>query len=59
MRRHVISLILTIILLITCSGCFWDRGRGGGYGGEHEQHDREGYGERDRGGHGEHDEERH
>ena len=59
MRRHV-SLILTIILLITCSGCFWDRGRGGGYG----EHDREGYGERDRGGHddrdrGGHDGDRH
>lgn len=52
MRRHVISLILTIILLATCSGCFWDRGRGGGYG---EQHDREGYGERDRGGHDDRD----
>jgi hypothetical protein len=39
MRRHV-SLILAIILLITCSGCFWDRGRGG-----YDEHDRGGYGE--------------
>lgn len=58
MRKHV-SFILTIILLITCSGCFWDRGRGG-YG----EHDREGYGEGDRGGHddrdrGGHDGDRH
>ena len=36
MRRHL-SLILAIILLITCSGCFW------GY-------DRGGYDDRDRGG---------
>jgi hypothetical protein len=39
MRRSV-SLILAIILLITCSGCFW------GWG-----HDRRGYDDRDRGGH--------
>jgi len=45
MRRPV-SIILAIILLITCSGCFWDRSRGG-YG----EHDREGYGDQDRGGH--------
>ena len=52
MRRPV-SFILAIILLVACSGCFWDRGRGG-YG----EHDRGGYGEHDRGGYGEH-EERH
>jgi hypothetical protein len=52
MRRPV-SLILAIILLITCSGCFWDRGRGG-----YDEHDRGGSGEHDRGGYGEH-EERH
>ena len=55
MRRSV-SLILAIILLITCSGCFWgwehdrrgydDRDRGG-YG----DRDRGGYGDQDRGGH--------
>jgi len=49
MRRPV-SLILTIILLITCSGCFWgDRGGAG-------EHDHEGSGEQhDHGGSGEHD----
>jgi hypothetical protein len=51
MRRPV-SLILAIILLITCSGCFW------GW-----EHDRGGYGDRDRGGRGDRDrgehEERH
>jgi len=43
MKRPV-SLILAIILLITCSGCFW------GW-----EHDRRGYDDRDRGGYGEHD----
>jgi hypothetical protein len=45
MRRPV-SIILAIILIITCSGCFWDRGRGG-----HGEQGREGYGDQDRGGH--------
>jgi hypothetical protein len=45
--RRPLSLILAVILLITCSGCFW------GW-----EHDRGGYSERDRGGQGEH-EERH
>jgi len=44
-----VSLILAIILLLTCSGCFWEGGRGG-------------YGEQDRGGHdqdrGGHDQDR-
>jgi len=44
MRRPV-SLILAIILLIACSGCFWDH-RGG-----HGDQDRGGQGEHDRGGH--------
>ena len=61
MRRPV-SIILAIILIITCSGCFWDRGRGergdqdrGGYGdrdrGDRGDQDRGGYGDRDRGEH--------
>jgi hypothetical protein len=43
-----LSLILAVILLITCSGCIWgwDRGRGG-YG----DRDRGGYDDRDYGGH--------
>jgi len=41
MRRPV-SLILAIILIVACSGSFWDPGH-------------EGQGEQDRGGHGEHD----
>ena len=42
MRRNV-SLFLAIILIITCSGCFWyDRGGRG-------DQDRGGYGDRDRG----------
>jgi hypothetical protein len=49
MRRPV-SLILAVILLIACSGCFWeDRGRGG-YG----DRDRGGSGEYERGGHDDH-----
>jgi hypothetical protein len=48
MRRSG-SLILAVILLIACSGCFWvrDRGDRGGQGNQ----DRGGYGEQDRGGH--------
>jgi len=38
--RKPFSLILAVILLITCSGCFW------GW-----EHDRRGYDDRDRGGH--------
>ncbi len=45
-----ISLILAIILLITCSGCFWDHGRGG-----YDEHDRGGSGDHGRGGYDEHD----
>ena len=57
--RRLVSVILTVVLLATCSGCFWERGRGG-YG----EHEREGYGDRDRGGHddrdrGGHDGDRH
>ena len=39
------SLILAVILLITCSGCIWgwDRGRGG-----YDDRDRGGYDDRDR-----------
>jgi hypothetical protein len=58
--RKLLSLILVVILLITCSGCFWgwghdqrgyeDRGRGG-YG----EQDHKGQGEQDRGGHDDHD----
>jgi hypothetical protein len=46
MKRPV-SLILAIILLITCSGCLWVHGDRGGYG----DRDRGGYGDQDRGGH--------
>jgi hypothetical protein len=35
-----VGLILAIIVLLTCSGCFWGV-----------EHDREGHGDRDRGGH--------
>ena len=45
MKRPV-RLILAIILLIACSGCFWDRNRG-----DRGSQDRGGYGEQDRGGH--------
>lgn len=38
--RRPLSLILAVILLITCSGCFW------GW-----EHDQRGYDDRDRGGH--------
>jgi hypothetical protein len=54
--RSPLSFILAVILLITCSGCFWsvedeqrgyeDRGQGG-YGDQ----DRGERGDRDRGGH--------
>jgi len=53
MRRPV-SIILAIILIITCSGCFWGYDRGG-YGdrdrGDRGDQDRGGYGDRDRGEH--------
>ena len=39
-----VSLILAIILLITCSGCFWGL-----------EHDRRGYDDRDRGERGDQD----
>jgi hypothetical protein len=45
MRRPV-SIILAIILIITCSGCFWGYDRRG-----HGDQDRGGYGDRDRGEH--------
>ena len=44
--KKPVGLILAIILLITCSGCFWGYDRGG-YG----DRDRGGYGDQDRGGH--------
>jgi hypothetical protein len=53
MRRPV-SLILAIILLIACSGCFWDRNRG-----DRGSQDRGGYGEQDREDRGGHDGGRH
>lgn len=37
------SLMLATILLITCSGCFWEHDRGGQHDG-----DRDGYGHDDR-----------
>ena len=61
--RRSFGLILAVILLITCFGCYWGERRGyddrGGYGdrdrGERGDQDRGGYGDRDRGEH----EERH
>jgi len=45
-----LSLILTVLLLMTCSGCFWgwDHGHGG-----HNYRDHGGHGDQDRGGHAE------
>jgi hypothetical protein len=54
MRRSV-SLILAIILLITCSGCFWGYDRGGHDDqnrGGHDDQNRGGYGDQNRGGYG-------
>ena len=54
--RRTLNLMAAVVLLVTCSGCFWgwehdgggygDRG-GGGYG----EHERGGSGDRDRGEH--------
>ena len=47
-----VSLIVAVFLLLICSGCFWDSGRGG-----YDDRDRGGHeGERhdDRGGHDDH-----
>ena len=49
--RRIVGLILTAILLMTCSGCFW----GWGYDRGYDDRDRGGRGEQDRGGHGEQD----
>jgi hypothetical protein len=38
--RRIIGLILAVIFLIACSGCFWDV-----------EHDRRGHDDRDRGSH--------
>jgi hypothetical protein len=46
MRRSV-SLILAIILLITCSGCFWGYDRGG-----HNDQNSRGYGDQNSRGYG-------
>jgi len=59
MRRYLSLILAVILLIVTCSGCFWhhDRGDhggghdGGGYGG----HDGGGYGGHDGGGYGGHD----
>jgi len=57
--RRLVSLILAIILIIACSGCFWDHGREG-YGeqdrGGHDEQNRGGHDEHDHGGYGEHEE---
>ena len=50
-----LRLILVVILLITCSGCFWVEPDGGGRG----DRNRGDYGDHDRGGHGDQDRERH
>jgi len=53
MRRHL-SLILAVILLSACFGCFWEH-EGGGYGdrggGGYGEHERGGSGDQDRGEH--------
>jgi hypothetical protein len=50
--RRPFSLILAVILLITCSGCIWgwDRGRG-----DYGDRDRGGYDDRDSGGYDDRD----
>lgn len=48
--RRIISLFLAAILLIACSGCFWDAEHDRGY---HDERDRGGDHD-DRGGHDEH-----
>ena len=62
--RRLLGLILAVILLSTCFGCFWGYDRGGdgdrgGYGthdrGERGESDRGGYSEHDRGGYGDRD----
>jgi len=61
--RRPLNFILAVILLITCSGCFWgyDHGRYGGGGHErvmrHDDH-RE-HGDRDRGEHRDRDRREH
>lgn len=51
--KRLLSLILTVILLSTCFGCFWEHDRG-----EYGDRDRGGYGEHDRGEHGDRDRDR-
>ena len=50
--RRSLGLILAFILLIACSGCFWDRG---GERGGRDNQDRGGHGEHERGGSDGHD----
>lgn len=58
--NRLVRLILVIILLISCSGCFIP-GRGWVVPGDElpGEHDRGGHGDRDRGGHGDRDGGRH
>jgi len=47
MRRSLRLIMLALILLMTCSGCFFSERGGGGYDdhdrGEHSDHDRSGH----------------
>jgi hypothetical protein len=52
--RRLVSLILVIILLTVCLGCFWgDRGGGEPDRGGYHEHERGGHEGQDRGGHDE------
>jgi len=54
--RRLVSLILGIILLTACLGCFWgDRGGGEPDRGGYHEHDRGGHDEQERGGNEEHE----
>ncbi len=53
--RSPLSLILALVLLMACSGCFFSDRGGGGYGerdhGGYDDRDHGEHGDRDRGGH--------
>lgn len=51
MRRPLSLILITLILIMTCSGCFFSERGGGGYGDQ----DRGGHGDGDRGEHGDQD----
>lgn len=61
MRRYLSLIFAVMLLIMTCSGCFWHRdggdrgGQGGRDGGGYGEHDRGGQGGHDGGGYGGHD----